>query len=92
MKGPPLTGSHAPPSPPPTPYPPFVPCAPQLTIIPSCATSGGVCPLPAAPWQTTWQLNRSTICQVGSLLFARFVVCCSQLLPTSHHPLARSDT
>ncbi len=46
------------------------PFARQLSIVNSCATNGGVCPLPAAPWQTTWQLNRSTICQVHSCAFS----------------------
>lgn len=37
-------------------------------VVPSCATEDGdpPCPLPQAPWNATWQLNRSTICQPGN--------------------------
>jgi hypothetical protein len=38
-------------------------------VVPSCATQNGAppCPLPAAPWQPTWELSRSTICQPGNV-------------------------
>jgi hypothetical protein len=53
----------------------------QLSITPSCATGGGVCPLPAAPWQTTWKLSKSTICQVCGV-----VGCCVVLAVFCRRP------
>jgi hypothetical protein len=52
-------GAQVPPAPSPSPPPP---------VAPSCATQDGAppCPLPAAPWQRTWALSKSIICQPGN--------------------------
>jgi len=45
-----------------------IPAPAPLVPVPSCATQDGAppCPLPQPPWQRSWQLNRSTICQPGN--------------------------
>ena len=48
----------------PTPTPP----PPPPPVAPSCATQDGAppCPLPVAPWQRTWALSKSIVCQPGN--------------------------